>query len=117
MANYSAFKVLLDDPAMRPGLGFPSYASAFAEVIEQNDRTGAVDLTGWTLADAAQHTYGFPAFTLVPGATVRVWSGTGTDDAENLHWGRRQAVWNNTGDIATLRDAAGNKVSRFAYTA
>ena len=34
MIDYSAFKVLLDDPAMRPGLGFPSYASAFAEIIE-----------------------------------------------------------------------------------
>jgi len=86
-------------------------------VLIGNDRTAPVDLTGWTLVDAVQHTYRFPAFTLVPGATVRVWTGTGTDDAENLHWGRHQAVWNNTGDIATLRDTAGNEVSRFAYTA
>ena len=86
-------------------------------VLIENDRAAAVDFTGWTLADAAQHTYAFSAFTLVPGATVRVWTGTGADDAANLHWGRRQAVWNNTGDIATLRDAAGNEVSRFAYTA
>jgi hypothetical protein len=86
-------------------------------VLIENDRATAVDLTGWTLADAAQHTYHFPKFTLVPGGTVTVWTGTGTDDAENLHWGRHQAVWNNTGDIATVRDAAGNQVSRFAYTA
>jgi hypothetical protein len=48
---------------------------------------------------------------------VRVWTGRGTNDAENLYWGRRQAVWNNTGDLAILRDVAGAEVSRFAYTA
>jgi hypothetical protein len=86
-------------------------------VLIENDRATAADLTGWTLADAIQHTYAFSAFPLVPGATVRVWTGTGTDDGENVYWGRHQAVWNNTGDTAILRDAAGNEISRFAYTA
>ncbi len=86
-------------------------------VLIENDRTGSADLDRWTLQDAAQHTYRFAALTLAPGATVKVWTGTGPDDAENLHWGRHQAVWNNTGDIAILRDAGGTEVSRFAYTA
>jgi hypothetical protein len=86
-------------------------------VMIQNDRSSAVDLAGWTLSDAAQHVYTFPAFTLPPGGTVKVWTGTGTSDAENLFWGRRQAVWNNTGDIGILRNVAGTEVSRFAYTA
>jgi hypothetical protein len=86
-------------------------------VLIENDRAAPVDLAGWALADAAQHTYRFPAFTLVPGATVRVWTGTGNNDAENLYWGRHQAVWNNTGDLAILRDTAGSEVSRYAYTA
>jgi len=86
-------------------------------VLIENDRATATDLAGWKLQDAASHTYTFPAFRLVPGAPVKVWTGTGANDAENLFWGRHQAVWNNTGDIATLRDAAGTEVSRFAYTA
>jgi len=86
-------------------------------VLIQNDRAAPADLSGWTLRDAAQHTYGFPAFALVPGGTVRVWTGIGANDAGNLYWGRRQAVWNNTGDLAILRDAAGTEVSRFAYNA
>jgi hypothetical protein len=86
-------------------------------VVVQNDRAAAVDLTGWTLHDAAAHKYTFPSFTLAPGGSVRVWTGTGTNDAENLFWGRRQAVWNNTGDVGTLSNAAGGEVSRFAYTA
>jgi hypothetical protein len=86
-------------------------------VLIQNDRAAPVSLASWALFDAAQHAYSFPALVVVPGGTVRVWTGTGTNDAENLYWGRRQAVWNNTGDIAILRDAAGNEVSRFAYTA
>jgi hypothetical protein len=86
-------------------------------VLIENDRAAAVDLAGWTLADAAQHTYTFGMFSLASGGSVKVWTGTGTDDGENLHWGRHQAVWNNTGDVATLRDSAGNDVSKFAYTA
>lgn len=86
-------------------------------VLIQNDRSTAVSLQGWTLSDAAAHVYTFPAFTLQPGWGVRVWTGAGTDGAQDLFWGRKQAVWNNTGDIGILRDAAGTEVSRFAYTA
>jgi len=46
MPDYSAFKVLLDDPAALPGLGFPSYASAFAEVIEHSKAQFAVGIFG-----------------------------------------------------------------------
>lgn len=46
MVDYSAFKVLLDDPAMRPGLGFPSYALAFAEIIEHSKAQFAIGIFG-----------------------------------------------------------------------
>lgn len=32
-----------------------------------------------------------------------------------MHWRRNQAAWNNTGDTAVLRDAAGVEVSRFSF--
>jgi hypothetical protein len=46
MTDYSAFKVLLDDPATLPGLGFPSYASAFAEIIEHSKAQFAIGIFG-----------------------------------------------------------------------
>jgi hypothetical protein len=72
-------------------------------------------LFGWTLRDAADHTYTFPAFTLPPGEVVSVWTGRGADDPNNLFWGRRQAVWNNTGDTATLADPTGAVRHSFSY--
>lgn len=46
MPEYSTFKVLLDDPATLPGLGFPSYASAFAEIIEHSKAQFAIGIFG-----------------------------------------------------------------------
>lgn len=75
-----------------------------------------VDLTGWTLRDqASKHTYTFPAFTLAPGAEVQLWTKRGEDDAANLFWGSRSAIWNNEGDTAILSDADGDEVARFSY--
>ena len=82
-----------------------------------NDSAMALDLTGWSVHDAAdrERRFVFPKITLEPGATLRLWSGSGVDDAGNLHWGRRQAVWNNTGDTAILRDARGIEQRRVSF--
>jgi hypothetical protein len=77
---------------------------------------GPQQMQGWTLRDAAGHTFVFPAFLLPGGDRVKVWTGAGRADAQNLYWGRKQAVWNNTGDTATLSDAAGTAVNSFSYT-
>jgi hypothetical protein len=45
-----------------------------------------------------------------------LWTKAGTNEAGNLYWGNRAAIWNNTGDTAVLRDAAGTEISRFSYT-
>ena len=84
-------------------------------VLLRNDGGSAADLTGWTLRDQANTTYTFPAFTLAAGAEVKVWVKVGTNDAGNLYWGRGQSVWNNTGDTATLSDAAGAVVAQSQY--
>jgi len=72
-------------------------------------------MASWTLRDLANNAYTFPSLTLAAGAEVRVWTKAGTDDAANLYWGRAQAVWNNTGDTAILRDAVGTEVARLTY--
>lgn len=74
-----------------------------------------IDMTAWSLSDTAGHAYTFPSFVLNPEATLRLWTGPGTDDAENLHMGRRRAVWNNNRDTALLLDASGMQIDQFAY--
>jgi predicted flap endonuclease-1-like 5' DNA nuclease len=84
----------------------------------QITNTGApVDLTGWVLHDEAdKHSYTFPSFTIGANSTIQLWTKAGSDDATNLYWGNRGAIWNNTGDTALLVDASGTEISRFSYT-
>ncbi len=81
----------------------------------QNVGEAAVEMTGWTLADIAEHTYIFPAFVLQPGATVTVHICAGENNQEILFWGHCSAIWNNSGDTAWLRDATGREISSYSY--
>ena len=76
-----------------------------------NGGSSPADLTGWSIHDqGANFTYQFPArYTLTPGASVTVRSGGAAGPGE-LHW-TNSSVWNNTGDIAYLINAAGGTVS------
>jgi competence protein ComEC len=69
----------------------------------------------WTLRDAKNHVFKFPLFSLSAGSSAKVWTRAGVNDAENLFWGRRSAISNNTGDKAVLRDQNGVDVARYAY--
>jgi hypothetical protein len=73
------------------------------------------ELAGWTLSNSAHDVFTFPTFTLAPGATVRVWTKSGTDTSTDLYWGSEAALWDNTGDTAYLRDAGGNLESTYSY--
>lgn len=75
----------------------------------------AQSMTNWSLADAANHVYTFPTFALQPGGQVQVWTKAGSNNATNLYWGSAQAIWNNTGDTATLRNAGGAIISQCSY--
>jgi hypothetical protein len=75
----------------------------------------AVDMTGWTLSDSVGHTFTFPTFSLRPEGVIRVWTGPGDDDVDNLHWGLRRTVWNNNRDEALLAEATGTHVDRYSY--
>jgi hypothetical protein len=83
----------------------------------QNFGATAVNMTDWTLRDAATNpnTFTFPSFTLDVGATVRVWVKDGLADATNLYWGRGSAVWNNTGDTATLSSPSATEIDSCTY--
>jgi tRNA A37 threonylcarbamoyladenosine biosynthesis protein TsaE len=46
VTEYATYKVLLDDPASDPGLGFDAYASAFTEIIEHSKAQFAIGIFG-----------------------------------------------------------------------
>lgn len=86
------------------------------EYVEiKNEGGSAQSLKDWILSDKAGNTYIFPDFWLGSGQTVRVWIKAGVDDHQNLYWGRNQAVWNNDGDCAYLKDSEGVLQSTYCY--
>jgi micrococcal nuclease len=97
-----------------PGNDSENPNGEWVEIV--NEGSATVNLEGYSLKDAANHIYTFPAFTLRPGATVRLHSGQGQDDASSLYWGWvMEAVWNNGGDSAFLWDSEGNLVDSYTY--
>lgn len=81
-----------------------------------NTTNSGINMNSWTLRDEGRkHSFTFPSFMIAPGAVVQIWTKGGQNDATNLYWGQRGAVWNNTGDTAILLDANGKEVSRFSY--
>ena len=81
----------------------------------ENSGGRPADMTDWTLRDDANHVFTFPTFTLNAGASVRVWTKSGTDTATDLYWGSGAAIWNNTGDCAYLRDSVGAAIDTYCY--
>ena len=84
-------------------------------LLLQNRGLRPVELTNWRLLDLAGHTFVFPRFVLPAGATVRVWTKSGTNGATELFWGHGAPLWNNTGDTARLYDAQDHLIATFVY--
>ena len=81
-----------------------------------NNGSEPVNMEGWLLKDAKNHTYVFPdGFTLFQGAKVRVHVGEGTDSATDLYMNSTCPIWNNDGDTATLFDEVGEIVDQYSY--
>lgn len=84
-------------------------------IVIRNSGTRSIRLTKWVLHDApragAVNKYVFPSFKLGPGKTVRVHTGSGTNNATDLYWGKTVYVWGDDSDTATLQDGSGKVVS------
>jgi hypothetical protein len=76
----------------------------------------AVDMAGWTLGDESGLRFTFPPLALEPGGYVRVWTKIGANTNSDLYWGKRQAIWNNAGDCASLRDSTGRLVDTYCWS-
>ncbi|MFQ5582666.1 MAG: lamin tail domain-containing protein [Mariprofundaceae bacterium] len=77
-----------------------------------NNGNALVLLKGWRIQDAASHRFVLPERSMMPGETLRVVTGAGTDTSNDIFLGESQAVWNNRGDSVYLVD--GNNVLRTA---
>jgi hypothetical protein len=96
----------------------PSGDDVQGEYVRIQNRGGtAQSLAGWQLHDAATnaHRFYFPAMTLQPNGIVRVWTKSGSNTATDVYWGSGQAIWNNTGDTATLKNSNNQTVSVCSY--
>lgn len=81
-----------------------------------NRATTEVDMSGWSLSDVADHIYYFPeGFVLQPEATVTVYTGSGEDSSTELYWGSDSAIWNNSGDIAYLKNSQGDLIDKTSW--
>lgn len=85
-------------------------------VVIKNLGTRSVALTGWTVRDAQSHVYKFGTFTLGAGKSVVLHTGKGTNSSTVRYWGLGWFVWNNTGDTAYLRNAAGVLADKCVWT-
>jgi hypothetical protein len=80
-------------------------------VLVTNSSDAAVDLKGWTVRDAAGHVYTFTStYRLGSKGAVYVHTGKGTNSGAHRYWGRTGYIWNDGGDTAVLRTAAGTTV-------
>jgi competence protein ComEC len=85
-------------------------------IVLENTGDGPLDLSGWTVQDAAGATYTIPdGTTLEAGATVTIHTGSGTDTEIDLYWGSGSPVWNNGGDTVMVTNANGDEVLREEY--
>jgi hypothetical protein len=85
-------------------------------VTIRNHRTTAVQLRGWRVRDTAGHVYRFGGLRLGAGKAVRLHTGKGTNTRSDRYWGLENYVWNNGGDTARLRNAAGVLIDTCRWT-
>ena len=85
-------------------------------VVIRNLGTTARSLTGWTVRDAQSHVYKFSTFTLGAGKTVVLRTGKGLNTQTTRYWGSGYHIWNNTGDMAVMRNAAGTAMDSCSWT-
>lgn len=84
-------------------------------VVFKNIGPTPLVLTGWSISDEANQSYLVPQFTLSPGKTFTLYTGSGKNTNEALYWGRRKTVWNKGGDTVIVKDSMGYIVISHTY--
>lgn len=84
-------------------------------VVFKNVGATPLVLTGWSISDEANQSYLIPQFTLGPGKTFTLYTGSGKNTSDALYWGRRKTVWNKGGDTVIVKDSTGHFVLSHTY--
>ena len=86
------------------------------EYVEiRNDDTFSIQLQNWKLSDAANHVFTFPSFVMEPGKVCRIYTNENHPEWCGFNYGSGSAIWNNTGDTATLRNSVGILIDEYSY--
>lgn len=81
----------------------------------KNFDTRSIQVESWTLRDIAEHVYIFPNFVMAPNQTCRIYTNQNHPEFCSFNYESGQAIWNNTGDTAYLRDSSGNLIDEYRY--
>jgi len=77
-------------------------------VVLTNSGDEPREIGGWTVTDEADREYTFPAEATIPAEnSIRLYSGSGTDNETAYFWGSNGAIWNNDGDTVSVWDERG----------
>jgi hypothetical protein len=100
-----------------PGTDTHSNTSVNGEYFSVKNKSAVTkDLYGITVRDLQSHVYRFTThFKLGAYGWVRVHTGKGTNTAHDRYWGLGWMVWNNTGDKATMKTAAGTTLDTCSW--
>ncbi|WP_413755196.1 lamin tail domain-containing protein [Streptomyces sp. MMBL 11-3] len=99
-----------------PGRDDRSNRSLNKEWVEiTNEGRRSVNLDGWTLSDEDGHTYTFGHYRLRGHQSVRVHTGENRDRDGHVFQDRRNYVWDNRSDTATLRGDNGRRIDTASW--
>lgn len=86
------------------------------EYVEiRNDDTHSIQLQNWTLEDASAHIFTFPNFVMIPGQVCRVYTNENHPEWCGFNFESLSAIWNNTGDTASLRNNNNDLIDTYSY--
>lgn len=105
--------VQYDSPGSDSGSN-SSLNAEWAKITNYSSQTKS--LSGWTVRDPAGHVYRFGSFSLRPGTSVRLHTGSGSNSRTDVYWRSGAYVWNNTGDKAILRNGSGTLVDSCSWS-
>jgi hypothetical protein len=87
-------------------------------IVFKNVSGSRIQMKGWKIISAPSsdnQRYRFPRTRVAPGATITLYSGSGTNTATKRYWGATSPNWNNSGDKAVLKNASGTVVDTCRY--
>jgi hypothetical protein len=83
-------------------------------MVVKNTGSVTINLKDWVV-DASPQRRALPSYTLKPGATVRIHTGSGSQASGRIYLGYKAPIWNNDGDTGRLYDPHGSLASKYTY--